>query len=79
MSDKKRESAIDAIVDAGGDTTGIVTPGIDTGQMRRAIIHQVESGSVTHEGNAVDFSPDTEISFGARTAVEETEEIGEVI
>lgn len=37
MSKKKREAAIDAIVAAGGDLTGIVTTLIDTAQMRRAI------------------------------------------
>jgi hypothetical protein len=42
LSPKKREAAIDAIVAAGGDAAGIVTPLIRTGQMRRAITHVLE-------------------------------------
>lgn len=42
LSDKRREAAIDAIVAAGGNTAGIITPLINTGQMRRAITHVVE-------------------------------------
>lgn len=44
MPTAKREAAIDAIVAAGGDTTGIITPLIATGQMRRAITHVTDAG-----------------------------------
>lgn len=57
---------------------GSESPGIDTGQMRRAITHIVEAGRTTHAGNAKDFSPDMEISFGAH-AEEVIEEVGEGI
>jgi hypothetical protein len=56
---------------------GSETPGIDTGQMRRAITHVVETGQGAYAGNAVDFAPDTEIAFGAR-AEETTAELAEV-
>ena len=57
---------------------GSETPGIDTGQMRRAITHIVEAGAVAHTGNATEFEPDTEIRFGVR-AEEAVEEIGEEV
>ena len=57
---------------------GSETPGIDTGQMRRAITHIVEAGAATHTGNATEFEPDTEIRFGVR-AEEAVEEIGEEV
>jgi len=43
------------------------TPGIDTGQMRRAITHVVEAGQGVHEGNSTNFAPDTEIGFGPQS------------
>ena len=43
---------------------GSETPGIDTGQMRRAITHVTESGRGVHEGNATDFAPDSDLAFG---------------
>jgi hypothetical protein len=81
MSDKKRESAIDAIVEAGGDATGIVTTGIDTGQMRRALTYQVEASGTVHQGNATELSPGDEISFGIQVeeAVEDVAEVAEVV
>ena len=57
---------------------GSETPGIDTGQMRRAITHIVEAGAAAHTGNATEFEPDTEIRFGVR-AEEAVEEIGEEV
>jgi hypothetical protein len=49
-------------------------PGIDTGQMRRAITHITESGDGVHAGNAAEFSPDTEIAFGAQAEATEVAE-----
>ena len=56
------------------------TPGIDTGQMRRAITHVVEAGQGVHEGNAANFAPDTEIAFGPQSegAIEELAEVAAV-
>jgi hypothetical protein len=59
---------------------GSETPGIDTGQMRRAITHVVEASQGVHEGNATNFSPDTEIAFGPQSegAIEEVAEVAAV-
>lgn len=59
---------------------GSERPGIDTGQMRRAITHVVEAGQGVHEGNAANFAPDTEIAFGPQSegAIEEVAEVAEV-
>jgi hypothetical protein len=57
---------------------GSETPGIDTGQMRRAITHIVEAGADSHAGNATEFAPDVDIAFGVR-AEEAIEEIGEEV
>ena len=56
---------------------GSERPGIDTGQMRRAITHVVEAGQGVHEGNAANFAPDTEIAFGPQSegAIEEVAEV----
>ena len=45
---------------------GSERPGIDTGQMRRAITHITESGDGVHAGNAAEFAPDTEVAFGVQ-------------
>ena len=42
---------------------GSDTPGIDTGQMRRAITHVVETGVTGHEGNATEIDPDSAIEW----------------
>ena len=48
---------------------GSETPGIDTGQMRRAITHVTETASTPHEGNALDLSPDAEIQWSSSEEV----------
>ena len=55
-------------------------PGIDTGQMRRAITHVVEVGQGVHEGNAANFAPNTEIAFGTQSdgAIEEVAEVAAI-
>ena len=59
---------------------GSETPGIDTGQMRRAITHIVEQGDSVHEGNAPDFSAGTDLQFGGEAAeAEEAIDIAAVI
>ena len=62
------------------DAKGSDTPGIDTGQMRRAITHVVEAGQGVHEGNAANFAPDTEIAFGPQSegAIEEVAEVAAI-
>lgn len=59
---------------------GSETPGISTGQMRRAITHVVEAGQGVREGNAANFAPDTEIAFGPQSegAIEEVVEVAAV-
>ena len=59
---------------------GSETPGIATGQMRRAITHVVEAGQGVREGNAANFAPDTEIAFGPQSegAIEEVAEVAAV-
>jgi hypothetical protein len=52
LSDKKREAAIDAIVAAKGDTTGIVTRNIDKGELRRAITYVVLDAQVPKDTDA---------------------------
>jgi hypothetical protein len=42
--------------------------------MRRAITHITESGDGVHAGNAAEFSPDTEIAFGAQAEATEVAE-----
>lgn len=64
LSAKKRAAALQAIQDAGGNQTGIVTPGIDTGQMRRAITHVLDiEGVQGSEGNSAEFEGDEEIEW----------------
>jgi hypothetical protein len=55
---------------------GSETPGVDTGQMRRAITHIVEAGGAVHTGNGAELDPGDEISFGTR-AEEVVEDAGE--
>jgi len=55
---------------------GSDVPGIDTGQLRRAITHIVEAGAAHHSGNALDIAPESEISFGVRD--EEVAELTEI-
>jgi len=56
-------------------------PGIDTGQMRRAILHQVERGGQAHQGNAAALPPNSEISWSHNITeiidevLEDTEEV----
>ena len=59
---------------------GSETPGISTGQMRRAITHVVEAGQGVREGNAANFAPDTEIAFGPQSegSIEEVAEVAAV-
>lgn len=44
LSNKKREAAIDQIVAQKGDTTGVVTRNIDTGDLRRNLTYVVVDG-----------------------------------
>ncbi len=44
LKGKKRKDAIQQIADQGGDTSGVVTPLIDTGEMRKAITYVVREG-----------------------------------
>jgi hypothetical protein len=55
---------------------GSETPGISTGQMRRAITHIVEAGGAVHTGNGPELEAGDDISFGTR-AEEEVEDAGE--
>lgn len=67
LTAKKRAAALQAIQDAGGDQTGIITPGINTGQMRRAITHVMDvEGVQDDEGNGAEFTGDEEIEWTAR-------------
>ncbi len=47
---------------------GSDTPGIDTGQMRRALTHVVEMGAGVHEGNATEIDPGSRIDWAKSEA-----------
>lgn len=55
---------------------GSDTPGIDTGQMRRAITHVVEAGAGIHGGNAAEMEPGTKIEWSSADA--EASEIADI-
>ena len=83
LSAKKREQAVDAIVAAGGDATGIITVGIMTGQMRRAITHIVQTGSGASARQSEEDAPDSNdgasaLPEGAEDGAEATAVTGEL-
>jgi hypothetical protein len=57
LSSKRREAAIDQIVAQNGDTTGVVTRNIMTGQVRRAITYVVDEGNQSDEHNGALMEP----------------------
>lgn len=60
LSTAKREAALDRIVAQKGDTTGVVTRNIDTGQLRRAITYVVEEN-----GDALDSNEEAQAESDA--------------
>jgi hypothetical protein len=65
LSHAKREEAIDAILAAMGDTTGIITPGIMTGQMRRAITHVLDIHGDVGAVNGADLAEGVDIKWSS--------------